>query len=218
MSQFILPNTYEELSELISSTDLSPEEILEIAQAHAHESMSECEVCGVEEAIETVGELLIDLQFDNLDSAAITFLFDNIYSWLVPADGGLLELLSVQLALHRLSERRLLEEAASINAVHLRENQRWGDEVSRQELTSQLLEVAIHPNSSEPLLKSWAEEIHESSELCDLITFDECDECRAMLQEVLSSAFGNPDTSNSISQPSKKVGFLSRIFGAKENQ
>lgn len=219
MSQFILPDSFEELSELVSSTDLSPQEILEIAQAHVHDEIWDCAVCGDEDALESVVELLIDNQSENMNAESLAFLYDNIHSWLQPADGGLLEFLSVhELALHPLSEPRLLGDAAERYVVHTQQAISHGDEVTRQDHLSILFEVAEHPNSSAALIQNWVEQIHTGAYLCDEIPFADCDECGAMLQEVSSSALGGPDNSNSISQPSKKVGFLARIFGAKENQ
>lgn len=219
VSQFILPNSNEELLELVSSTDLSPQEILEIAQAHVHDEIWDCDVCGDEDSLESVVELLIDNQSENMNAESLAFLYDNIHSWLQPADGGLLEFLSVhELALHPLSEARLLEDAAERYVVHTQQALSHGDEVTRQDHLSILFEVAEHPNSSAAVIQKWVEQIHSEANLCDEIPFEDCDGCHAMLQEVSSSANGNPDTSKSINQPSRKFGFLSRIFGAKENQ
>lgn len=219
MSQFSLPNSYEEPYELVSSNDLFPQEILEIAQAHVHDEIWDCAVCGDEDAPESVVGLLIDNHSENMNAESLAFLCDNIHSWLQPADGGLLEFLSVhELALHPLTELRLLGDAAERYVVHTQQAISHGDEDTRQGHLAILFEVAEHPNSSAAVIQKWVEQILAEAYLCDETPFANCDECGAMLQEVSSSAFGNSDTSNSINQPAKKVGFLARIFGAKENQ
>lgn len=219
MGKLSIPETYEELAELVSSQVLSAQEILEIAQAHVHDEIWDCAVCGDEDALDSVVELLIDNQSENMNAESLTFLYDNIHSWLQPADGGLLEFLSVhELALHPLSEPRLLEQAAERYVVHTQQAISHGDEVTRQDHISILLEVAEHPNSSAGVIQKWVEQIHAEAYLCEEISFADCDECQAMLQEVLSSAYSNSNASNSINQPSRKVGLLARIFGVKKNQ
>jgi hypothetical protein len=219
MGELSIPENYEELAELISSQVLSGQEILEIAQAHVHDEIWDCAVCGDEDALESVVELLIDNQSENMNAESLTFLYDNIHSWLQPADGGLLEFLSVhELALHPLSEPRLLEEAAQRYVVHTQQAISHGDEVTRQDHLSILFEVAEHPNSSAAVIQKWVEEIHAEAYLCDEISFADCDECRAMLEGVSSSASSNSNASNSINQPSRKVGLLTRIFGVKKKR
>jgi hypothetical protein len=217
MGKLSLPENHEELAELISSQVLSPQEILEIARAHVHDEIWDCRVCGFEDAPESVVELLIDHQSENMNAEALTFLYDNIHSWLQPSDGGLLEFLSVyELALHPLSEPRLLEDAAERYAVHTQQQILHDDEVTRQDHLSALLEVAEHPNSTVAVIQKWVETMHVETYMCEEIPFADCDECQAMLQEVSSSASSKSKAPDSIKQPSRKAGLLARFFGGKK--
>jgi hypothetical protein len=218
MGKLSIPENHEELAELISSQVLSPQEILEIARAHVHDEIWDCPVCGDEDALESVVELLIDHQSENMNAEALTFLYDNIHSWLQPADGGLLEFLSVyELALHPLSEPRLLEDAAERYAVHTQQQTSHGDEVTRQDHLSALLEVREHPNSSVAVIQKWVETIHAETYMCEEVPFAECGECKAMLQKVSNSGQSNSGDSALAIKTSRKAGLLGRIFGGNKN-
>lgn len=222
-----IPDNYQDLEDLVTTEALTSNQILEIARAHLHEPNEGCAVCEDEEIYswyDTVAGLLIDSQLQNMESEALTFLYDNLNKWYEHDASGTLERYRQDLGLHPKSEQRIFEEAAEYHELYVMKAIGDQEDELREEQLEILRQVVSHPKSTPESLLKWREAVHGEGYFCET-TFEECERCEVLYQQALGKspkpaklkAGPQDNISAAEGQPSMAVrqGFFARLFGKR---
>ena len=182
-----LPETHEELMEMMLGGKLTNDELLELAKAHTHRDL-ECEVCSIEEYEDDwpLFELIFNNYKDSISTEVLKYLEQNLsYQWDPGSDGGgFFERLVVKFGLHPMSPKERFDALPSSFEMREMYNQRFGDEPDRREYESDFKQLTEHPLVTDKIVVEFLNEVHNASEQigCDG-SVDACEACQSLLEE-----------------------------------
>ena len=182
-----LPETHEELMEMMLGGKLTNEELLAIAKAHAHRDW-ECAVCSIEEDEDDwpLFELIFNNYKETLSTEVLEYLSDNLaIQWdIAPDGGGYYERLRLKFGLHPMSSEMEFEFLPWSFQVCEMYNGKFGDEPDRKQYESQFRQLTQHPLATEKIVHEFLEEVHIASKQIGCSgSVDACEPCQILLEE-----------------------------------
>jgi hypothetical protein len=169
-----VPTDPEDFVDWVSLGELSNHDVIELANAHRHD-YSSCALCShLENELQgNVVELLFEHYKERLSQDAFDALFQAMPVTMSYENGGYLEGVMVEFALHPLSSSEELDAACRDYAIRERFNIEAGGMETEDEFMATLSRVAGHPKATEEIIRNWLSEVHDlrhygSPVLCEI--------------------------------------------------
>ena len=160
------PNDVDDLVELITSGQLTNDELIELIGLHVHRTHG-CGACRMifdDETSATAGNVieLVFKTFENdLSQEAYDLILESMPLTMDSGDGGYLENVMVSIATHPRANENTLKFAVLDYVTAQRFSLEDGDLDDEALVRTRLEVVAAHPQASEEILRKWLFEIHD---------------------------------------------------------
>jgi hypothetical protein len=181
-----LPETHDELMEMMLGGKLTNDELLELAKAHTHRDL-ECEVCSIEEDVDDwpLFELIFNNYKESISTEVLEYLADNLVIQCdrAPTGGGTYESLFMEFAFHPISSKSMLEQLLWwFEEREFYDEAYDGEPPRRPKYESEFRQLTEHPLATDKIVHEFLYEVHNASEQCDG-SVDACEACQSLLEE-----------------------------------
>lgn len=185
-----LPETHEELVDILVGGNASNEHLLEIAMAHSHRD-GDCEVCGIEDFGEDFP--LLEFIFENcketISTELLEYLADNLWTQADSGSdgGGHYQVVMFNFGIHPMSSERLFRDVPWWFEDRETMGFNYGDEPNREVYEKEFRQVTQHPLASEEVVKKFLDAVHRMSEMSEAIgclgSVEACEACNTLVEE-----------------------------------
>lgn len=177
-----LPETHEELMEMMLGGKLTNDELLELAKAHTHRD-PECQVCSIEEDVDDwpLFELIFNNYRESISTEVLEYLADNLsIQW--DDGGGFYESLQVKFALHPMSSKSMFEALPWRFEYRELYNEKYdGEPPRRPQHESEFRQLTEHPLATDKIVHEFLHEVHNASEEIGCsASVDACEACQSL--------------------------------------
>jgi len=185
-----IPTDADAFLEFASKEPFTPQEIIFLAESHAHPSF-ECEICEeVSENSNSCGVIhfLFEHHKEALNEEALSRLTDLLRETGDLGDGACVDLETIELCMHPLASLEMLTSAAYLFGRMQRIDLEEGIPDDEDDVRKHIQEVADHPRATEEVVRMWIRAAHEAR---DELGHDDAADACGICQEHFRVVYGD---------------------------